>query len=273
MSEERSPPNPPNQECQTIADWLTPIEYGPQQSDNFNRHQKGTGQWLLESMEFNSWTETSEQTLFCPGIPGAGKTILTAIVIDDLITRFLNDPTIGIAYVYCNFRRQDEQKAKDLLASLLKQLTQVRPSLPDAMKSLYNKHILRRTQPSFDEISQALQSVAALYSRVFILIDGLDECQESDGCRSRFLTEVFNLQAKSGANLFATSRSIHDITERFKEKQSLSLEILASDEDVRMYLDDCISHSKPKILKDRREEIKTEITKAASGMYVSSLLY
>lgn len=120
MSKER---RAPNQERQTIADWLTEIDHGPQQSDVLRERQQGTGQWLLESAEFNSWTETDKQTLFCPGIPGAGKTILTAIVIDDLTTQFSNDPTIGIAYVYFNFRRQNEQKAEDLLASLLKQLT------------------------------------------------------------------------------------------------------------------------------------------------------
>jgi len=62
--------------------------------------------------------------LFCPGIPGAGKTILTAITIDDLTTRFRGEVDIRIAYLYYNLRRQDEQKADELLASLLKQLSQ-----------------------------------------------------------------------------------------------------------------------------------------------------
>jgi Cdc6-like AAA superfamily ATPase len=67
--------------------------------------------------------ETEKQTLFCPGIPGAGKTILTSIVIDKLTTQFGNDESIGVAYIYCNFRRQDKQKPGDLLTSLLKQLS------------------------------------------------------------------------------------------------------------------------------------------------------
>jgi hypothetical protein len=201
-----------SQECQTIADWISPINYGPQHSDYFDRRQIGTGQWLLDSEQFHAWLEMDKQTLFCPGIPGAGKTILTAIVIDDLTTQFSNDPTIGIAYVYCNFRWQSEEKAEDLLASLLKQLTQVRSSLLDTMKSLYDKHKIKRTRPSFEEISRALRSVAALYSRVFIVIDALDECQASDGCRSRFLEEVFSLQAKFRANVFVTSRFLPEIT-------------------------------------------------------------
>lgn len=257
-----------SQACRTIADWLTPVNYGPQHSDYFDRRQTGTGQWLLDSEQFNAWLETDRQTLFCPGIPGAGKTIISAIVIDELTTRYSNDSTVGIVYIYCDVQRQGEQNAKDLLASLLKQLTEVRSSLPHLMKSLYDKHKLKQTRPSFEEISQALQSVAALYSRVFIIIDALDECQTADGCRSRFLTEVFTLQAKSGAKLFATSRFIHDITKKFEEKESLLLRIYAKDKDVLKYLDDRISHTDLEILKDCREEIKTRITEVVGGMYV-----
>jgi DNA replication protein DnaC len=111
-------------ECQAILDWLTSINYATQQQDFISRRQAGTGQWLLNSDEFQTWVNTDTQTLFCPGIPGAGKTILTAIAINDLITRFQNDPGVGIAYLYCNFRRKDEQKAQDLLTSLLKQLSE-----------------------------------------------------------------------------------------------------------------------------------------------------
>lgn len=260
--------------CKTIADWLTPLNYGPQHSDLSNRRQEGTGQWLLDSEQFHTWLETDKQTLFCPGIPGAGKTIIAGVVIDHLTTRFSNDSTIGVAYIHCDFRRQDEQNAKDLLACLLKQLTQVRSSLPYSIKSLYDKHKVKQTRPSLQEISHALQSVTALYSKVFIIIDALDECQADDGYhRSKFLAEVFSLQANSGAKLFATSRFIHDITEKFEKKESLLLKIHASDTDVLKYLDDRISHSDLEILKDCREEIKTGIIQVVGGMYVSTFPY
>src|ERR1700686_5109446 len=79
-----------------ILNWLTKIDYGPQQSDFLGRREAGTGQWLLDSGKFQAWVENKKQTLFCPGIPGAGKTILTSIVVDQLMTRFENDKTIGI---------------------------------------------------------------------------------------------------------------------------------------------------------------------------------
>ncbi|KAK2470324.1 hypothetical protein H9L39_17941, partial [Fusarium oxysporum f. sp. albedinis] len=99
-----------------ILDWLTPLDYGPQQSDNLSRRQPETGNWLLQSEEFLGWLAGKKQTLFCPGIPGAGKTILTSIVVDFLDSKCGNDAEIGITYIYCSSGRQHEQKVDDLVA-------------------------------------------------------------------------------------------------------------------------------------------------------------
>jgi hypothetical protein len=151
-----------------------------------------------------------------------------------------------------------------LLASLLKQLSEKRLSPPDSVRSLYDKHKEKGTRPSVEEVSGILQTVAGIYSRVIIIVDALDECQASDGCRITFLTEIFSLQTKTRANLFATSRFIPDITEKFKT--STIFEIRAHDKDVRQYLDSRISQSGQNLLETHREEIKTEITKAVDGM-------
>src|SRR6266536_5306516 len=73
-----------NREHDTILNWLTPFDYDPQQRDFISRRQAGTGQWLLDSVEFQAWRKTEKQTLFCWGMPGAGKTIITSIVVDYL---------------------------------------------------------------------------------------------------------------------------------------------------------------------------------------------
>jgi Cdc6-like AAA superfamily ATPase len=257
------------EEHQAIFDWLTPIDYAHQQNDFISRRQDGTGQWLLDSNEFQEWLNKSKQTLFCPGIPGAGKTMITSIVVEHLWTRFQNDATIGIAYIYCNFRRQVEQKPTNLLSSLLKQLVQEQPSIPERIKSLYEQHKDKQTRPSFDEVSKALHSVVTNYSRTFIIVDALDECEVSDGGRRMLLSEIFNIQAKTGASFFATSRFIPEITKEFEA--SITLEIHASDGDVRRYLDGKMLRLRPFVSRNLilQGEIKSEIMKAIDGMYVS----
>jgi Cdc6-like AAA superfamily ATPase len=256
------------EEDQAILEWLTSIDYASQQSDFISRRHVGTGQWLLDLPEFQTWLQTNQQTLFCPGIPGAGKTILTSVVVEDLTTRFQNDSSTGIAYLYCNFRRKDDQKVADLLSSLLKQLVQGQSSVPECIKSLYDSHKGKHMRLSCDDITKALQTVAALYSRVFIIVDAIDECQRSEGCRTKFLTEVLALQSKCGVNIFATSRFIPDIEETFREQPSV--EIRASEQDVCTYIDGHISHLPSFVGRnlDLQEKIKAEITKAVDGMYV-----
>jgi hypothetical protein len=257
------------QQHETILEWLTPIDYAPQQSDHLRRRQPGTGQWLLDSAEFQEWFKADQQTLFCPGIPGAGKTMITAIMINDLLSRFHTDPRIGIAWLYCNFRQQDEQKVENLFASLLRQLSQQQTSSPHSLRELYERHNKSRTRPSFDEILKVLRSVAATYSRVFIIVDALDECLVFDGSRKRFLTEIFDLQVNYGANLFATSRFIPEITEKFKG--TVWKEVRATEEDIQKYLDGNMLRLPNCVVQgpELREEVKTKIVKAVDGMYVT----
>jgi hypothetical protein len=111
--------------------------------------------------------------------------------------------------------------------------------VPENVKTFYKRHKNKQTWPSFEEISKVLHSIVADYFRAFIIIDALDECQVSDGGRRRFLSEIFNLQAKTGINIFSTSRFIPEIMKEFEG--SILLEILASSEDVQRYLESHMS--------------------------------
>ncbi|PGH09587.1 hypothetical protein GX51_00693, partial [Blastomyces parvus] len=255
-----------NHERQTITEWLTPVDYAPRQNDFISQRQDGTGEWLLQSDKFRQWVREPKQTLFCPGIPGAGKTIITSIVVHDLHRRFQDDPSVGIAYLYCNFRQQQAQKAVDLIANILKQLIQWQPSVAEVVKDFYNLRKRRDYRPFLSELRSILHQIAASYQRIFIVIDALDECGASFDGREMFLQEIFNLQTKTNASIFATSRFIQEIEEKFAG--SIRLEIRASDTDVQKYLDEKLPNCSILISEDMslQKEIKTKIAKAVDGM-------
>jgi hypothetical protein len=177
---------------------------------------------------------------------------------------------IRSACLFCSYQTQDEHVSADLLASLLKQLVQERPVLPDVIKTLHKSHTGRNTRPSFDELSKVLRSVVDSYSRVFFIVDALDVCTNTNGARERFLLTIFELQNQTKISLFATSRIITEIFNKFEG--SMSLEIRARDEDVLKYLDghmsglpSCASRN-PNL----QRNIKTEIVKTVDGMCVLS---
>lgn len=257
-----------DQDQKAILDWITPIDYFPQQNDFINARQAGTGQWLLDSDKYQEWIKTKNQTLFCPGIPGAGKTILTSIVINNLQDQFRGDSNVAIVYIYCNFRRHMEQTLEHLLAALLKQLAGNTPTLPSSVKSLHDHCKSNKSRPTADELSTTLKSVASEYSQVFIIVDALDECSETNSCRAKLLSSIFALQNQCEINIFATSRHIPDIEDSFIK--SSKLEIRASKQDVQRYLAEHISDL-PNCVKrnpDLQDEIVSEIVEAVDGMFV-----
>ncbi|CAG9982523.1 unnamed protein product [Clonostachys byssicola] len=257
-----------------ILKWLTPIDYKPQHGDILQKRHPGTGQWFLKSIRYKDWIEKEKDILYCPGIPGAGKTILTATTIEDLTLRYQDNQNIGIAFIYCNFRRTHEQKAEDLLASLLKQLCQQRPSLPDIVRLLQADTLkANRTRPTLNELAETLHLVVSMYSRVFILIDALDECQVKDGCRTTFLNEISKLQSTTRTNIFATSRPNPEVELNFNGCDWCR--ISASEADIRAYLSENMWQMLGFVQKrpDLKDAIEDNIAIAAQGMFLLARLY
>jgi len=254
-----------NRRYRVITDWLSSTDFPAQQSDFISRRQEGTGLWFINSPKFTSWIQGTKQTLFCPGIPGAGKTMIAAIAVDYLWKTFQKD-NIGVASVYCNYKAQESQTTTDLVAAILKQLVQERPSFGGPVAALYERHADRRTRPSLDELLTALNSVSSCYSKVYIVLDGLDECLDSDGTRSELLAKLRSLQTKIDISLMATSRFVPKVVQFFEGFPML--EIRASDADVKQFVAGQMSQLPNCVRRniDLQVEIQDWIVQAVDGM-------
>jgi Cdc6-like AAA superfamily ATPase len=246
-----------------MLDWLTSVDFAAQQSDVISRRQEGTGTWFTDSPKFHSWVHGSNQTLFCPGIPGAGKTMIAAITVDYL-WKHVQSKDIGVAYIYYNYKTQVDQTAINLAAAILKQLVQERPSIAEPMANLYNRHADRRTYPSLEEIQSALQIVVSNYSKVYVVVDALDECLKDH--RSQLLVMLRDLQSNRNVSFMATSRFIPEVVQQFT--LSSMLEVRADDSDVKHFVAGQMYRLPRCVQRDDKlqEAIQDGISTAVDGM-------
>lgn len=248
-----------------IIRWLSPIDHALQQHDKISRRQIGTCEWFLRSQVYKNWLYLKGEVLFCPGIPGAGKTILSSVVVADLWQICGEDSSIVAVYFFCEFGQQREQTVDAIMLSLLKQLVESRPEPSSYILALYDRFGEGRKRPLHADIMAALLCEIDLYAKVFILVDALDECRVS----TELLSELFKLQEQSKFNLIATSRPIPEIKALFEGKSWIAIH--ASNEDVQTYLDAQMRKS-PKFTKfdlSLQNEVKMKITESVQGMYVS----
>lgn len=62
-----------------ILEWLSSLNYQTKHVQVVQRRVSDTGKWLIETSEFRTFIQagTASKLLWCYGIPGAGKTVLS----------------------------------------------------------------------------------------------------------------------------------------------------------------------------------------------------
>ncbi|KAJ7706684.1 ankyrin repeat-containing domain protein [Mycena rosella] len=254
-----------------IIDWLSPINFFTRQADIFAVRQPGSGEWLLQSDQFKFWSASVGKILWCPGIPGAGKTVLVSVVVDHLRETLAQGENIGVAAIYLNHKETEVQTPSNLHASIWRQIVFRKP-VSLAVQQLYEKHCEPRTRPSLEKVHEVLVSTVTEYSKVYLIVDALDEYPENE--RNILLNNLSNLGQT--VNLMLTSRPHINIHTTFESVQTL--EIRATARDVQTYVDEQITksfrlskhiQSRP----DLREEIETQIVGRSDGMFLLAKLH
>jgi hypothetical protein len=254
-----------------LMGWICPVDYHVQHQDFIGRHQTGTGQWFLQDAKFQGWDRSKDATLFCPGIPGAGKTIMAALVIDHLL-RTQHVAEEPVTFVYCNYKRQSEQSAKHMLSSILRQIIDIQPGVPKLVQVFYTSQTAKRTTPSRDEIEQVLEAALKGLQGFTIIVDALDECETR--ARQEFLSAVETLRRYCEVRLLGTSRPLPTVQSLPTFLGKPTLEVRASDEDLGKYIRSRAGelHSRVMSKPDLLENLVTSTVRATGGMYAQPLL-
>ncbi|KAK2805737.1 hypothetical protein FQN51_009240 [Onygenales sp. PD_10] len=258
---------------ESILNWLASENNHHQQARYRDGRHRDTGLWFLRSTEFHSWENGRGKTMFCPGTPGVGKTTMTSIVVDHLLSTRLDAKT-GIGFLYLDYADQQEQTLTNLLAGLLRQLAYSDSTIHDSVKTLYNNRT-KALRPTLKDISDALTSVTSNFETVFFIVDALDECQ-SPKCRKALMEELLRLQSQFEVNIFITSRPDPKITQILRPSSTITKEIVASSTDLESYVSDELLKVYPGGVNehmDLLDEAKRDILHAGSGIFLIVRLY
>nr|GAT55237.1 predicted protein [Mycena chlorophos] len=156
-----------------IRNKISPLNVFPQQQALTMTRVSDTGEWLLESIEFQEWKSSPGAVLWCYGNLGVGKTMLVSFLVDYL--RIEEDQSVApVACLYLDHRQEETQKLPSLLAALWRQFI-FRKEASAKAKKIYEEHSRIGTQVSKAQIFDLLQEAIAPFSKVYVMIDGLNE--------------------------------------------------------------------------------------------------
>ena len=233
-----------------VLEWLSPTLYDSRHNEIKHQRIKGTGVWLLETLQYKSWRSDPDAPsfLWCYGGPGTGKTVLTygrlppvltarallighrSLVLDELLNA-VGDEDIGVAYIYLDYADRQAQALDNLIASLAKQLSLWKEGSED-IKALYEQCQRGKSRPDLSKLEATLKTVCNRFKRVFFVFDALDECE--DNIRRLLLAQLKSLE-KSRCRFFLTSRPhLQDLQRNLCDYPKI--EIKAQDLDIKLLI-------------------------------------
>ncbi|KAK8232527.1 hypothetical protein HDK90DRAFT_467677 [Phyllosticta capitalensis] len=243
-------------ELERLCERVSTLDFSETHEALYDQVTPGTGQWFLDSEKFTLWRREGLQNLWCFGKPGAGKSSLASIVIEEL----KKQEDCQVAFLYLSYKgtQAEEPSVRDLLGCLASQLlTQWDSPWPSSVK----KHLKNSKMTAPLGVKQLGEMLSELASpRTYFIVDALDEFDADKG--QDFLHQLCDIKSK----ILVTSRN----------KTSAAFEIVdikAQKEDIHRYIEQKIATNSRLVSFTANErnleaQIKREVTTSADGIFL-----
>jgi len=168
-----------------------------------------------------------------------------------------------VAYHYFNYKEQENQTGDKVAASLLKQLLLHSQTVPEEVENVFNALGIN-DHPGFSKLLWLFQFCVPSFSKVFVILDGLDEC---NGTQMEDMAKLVRQFMKSNIKVFVTSRPhIQYFIDLFEPD---ICPIKADGSDIEKYLTEKLE--KALIEESLKHKIKEELQNTAQGAYQSPM--
>lgn len=256
------------EEYKKIVAWLCVTDPWTNHDSARGRHEKLTGDWLLQSDQYQKWKLGKGGRVWMCGKAGCGKTVLCSTAIENIRSHCAQSADTACAFFYFSFSDEHKQSDRDLLRSLVAQLGWREPGL-SVLRQAYERP--DRSIPGPDELKKILLASISSWNVVFLFLDALDECPEEHDVRQGVLERIEMLTSHApNLNIFATSRELPEIRESMDVLgfESLRVATSAVDADIQIYVARQLSrdHNFRKFRPATLCMIETTIAGKADGM-------
>ncbi|KAF4831577.1 Vegetative incompatibility protein HET-E-1 [Colletotrichum tropicale] len=177
-----------DRECdmrERIIGWLQGADLGANVKNDHAKLLKirssapSSGRWLLSKPEFNRWFgpfPSIPTLLWINGIPGAGKTVLASMVVEEA-RALSHNPTV--LYFYCKADNSEKDNFVAIGRRLLLQLLEQNPELLYYFNDKYSTRT-EATLSTISDLEELLETGIKNTSSVYIILDGIDECRPEE---------------------------------------------------------------------------------------------
>jgi Cdc6-like AAA superfamily ATPase len=172
IEQDKENPKPVN--VDNFRSWLAPTDFeseGSEYRKHLNAHFQGTGDWIFQSENYRKWyTSEDVGTLWIRGAPGCGKSVLSAHLIQSLRA----SEKTPVLFFFSRRILASNSDPKCLVRDCLYKALDHCTSLPSTLQNVMDKY-RDVTQVPFLEMWKALVSALAMMTRIYVVIDALDE--------------------------------------------------------------------------------------------------
>ncbi|KAK0726533.1 hypothetical protein B0T21DRAFT_293535 [Apiosordaria backusii] len=162
---------------------LAPSDYeGDHLTASAQRYDVASGDWVLQDLRFKEWmngTTSDQSVLYLNGMPGSGKTTLVSRIIDHIKSEKVS---LGgsLAYFYFKHNRAGGTSGTAISRMLRALLTQFLEQDDGLLGRIQEKcGSLHKPTDLQESILKSLgKDCIALQHRCWIVVDGLDECND-----------------------------------------------------------------------------------------------
>ncbi|KAF8472835.1 hypothetical protein BDZ91DRAFT_760293 [Kalaharituber pfeilii] len=236
-----------------------------------------TGEWLYEMDKYKEWVEScSSALLWCHGIPGSGKSVLSAAVVKHLLDTRIQQTNCGsgktfLGYFFCNFSEHRSLEFEEIIRSLIKQVLCVFHGSTE-FEGYLAKFVDKYNTPTTALWQDLFLRTCRLPNTIFLIFDGIDECH--DDIQAQIL-ELLNklLSIPRCIKVYLSSRTEVYLTRNLPCTFSVSLDDVKQRPEVEGYIDTSLRQR----LQDGRlriqdpgmvEEIKQALMGGVEGMFL-----